>query len=226
MGLHDGHREKMRQRLLNSGVESLADHEILEMLLFYAIPRKNTNEIAHTLLKHFASLHGVLFARPEELRQIAGMGESAACLFLLTLDLCRRARLELAGSTLQTQEQALAYLREKFFGEKQEMILQLFLNRRGQIVLSRRMDGMLRWAGMDLQALVRDASSSASIASLLLAHNHPGGDPTPSQMDYAATDQVRAALEAVGVQLWDHIILAGDRGEQYVSMRESGYLMG
>ena len=226
MGLHDGHREKMRQRLLNSGVESMADHEILEMLLFYAIPRKNTNEIAHTLLKHFGSLHGVLFARPEELRQIAGMGESAACLFLLTLDLCRRARLELAGSTLQTQEQALAYLREKFFGEKQEMILQLFLNRRGQIVLSRRMDGMLRWAGMDLQALVRDVSSSASIASLLLAHNHPGGDPTPSQMDYAATDQVRTALDAVGVQLWDHIILAGDRGEQYVSMRESGYLMG
>ena len=216
----------MRQRLLNSGVESMADHEILEMLLFYAIPRKNTNEIAHTLLQHFGSLHGILFARPEELRQIAGMGESAACLFLLTLDLCRRARLELAGSTLQTQEEALAYLREKFFGEKQEMILQLFLNRRGQIVLSRRMDGMLRWAGMDLQALVRDASSSASIASLLLAHNHPGGDPTPSQMDYAATDQVRSALDAVGVQLWDHIILAGDRGEQYVSMRESGYLMG
>ena len=226
MGLHDGHREKMRQRLLNSGVESLADHEILEMLLFYAIPRKNTNEIAHTLLQHFGFLHGILFARPEELRQIAGMGESAACLFPLTLDLCRRARLELVSPTLQTQEQALDYLREKFFGEKQEMILQLFLNRRGQIVLSRRMDGMLRWAGMDLQALVRDAFSSASIASLLLAHNHPGGDPTPSQMDYAATDQVRAALDAVGVQLWDHIILAGDRGEQYVSMRESGYLMG
>ena len=226
MGLHDGHREKMRQRLLNSGVESLADHEILEMLLFYAIPRKNTNEIAHTLLQHFGFLHGILFARPEELRQIAGMGENAACLFLLALDLCRRARLELVSPTIQTQEQALDYLREKFFGEKQEMILQLFLNRRGQIVLSRRMDGMLRWAGMDLQALVRDASSSASIASLLLAHNHPGGDPTPSQMDYAATDQVRAALDAVGVQLWDHIILAGDRGEQYVSMRESGYLMG
>ena len=226
MGLHDGHREKMRQRLLNSGVESLADHEILEMLLFYAIPRKNTNEIAHALLEHCGSLHGVLFARPEELRQIAGMGENAACLFLLTLDLCRRARLELVSPTLQTQEQALDYLREKFFGEKQEMILQLFLNRRGQIVLSRRMDGMLRWAGMDLQALVRDASSSASIATLLLAHNHPGGDPMPSQMDYAATDQVRAALDAVGVQLWDHIILAGDRGEQYVSMRESGYLLG
>lgn len=224
MGVHDGHREKMRGRLLNHGAESLADHEILEMLLFNAIPRKNTNEIAHALLERHGSLHGVLFACPEDLLQSAGMGEGAACLFPLLLELCRRARLELVHSDLLTTEGALDYLREKFFGERREMILQLFLGKRGQIILSRRIGGALGWAGMDLQSLVRDASASGTVAYVLLAHNHPSGNPLPSDMDYAATNQVRDALKAVGIRLWDHIILAGERGERYSSLRESGYL--
>ena len=97
MGIHDGHREKMRQRFMTGGLDAFADHEILELLLYYAIPRRDTNPIAHALMERYGSLPAVLAAPMEDLKRTEGIGESAAVLLHLVPQVCRRARLAQVG---------------------------------------------------------------------------------------------------------------------------------
>ena len=119
MGIHDGHREKMRQRFLKGGLDSFADHEALELLLYYAIPRRDTNPIAHALMERYGSLSAVLTAPVEDLQRVAGIGESAAVLLKLAPQLYRKARLSDAEqeTVLSSVERVGAYLLERFAGE-------------------------------------------------------------------------------------------------------------
>ena len=124
MGIHDGHREKMRRRFLTGGLEPFADHEALELLLYYAIPRRDTNELAHRLLERYGSLSAVMTAPVEDLQQVPGVGENAAVLLRLIPQLWRKTRMaEAARETiLNSAERAGAYLLECFAGEKNEVI--------------------------------------------------------------------------------------------------------
>ena len=126
MGIHDGHREKMRQRFLKGGLESFADHEALELLLYYAIPRKDTNPIAHALMDRYGSLSAVLTAPVEDLRKVEGIGENAAVLLKLAPQLCRKARMADAEqeTVLNSSERAGAYLLERFADARNEVALQ------------------------------------------------------------------------------------------------------
>ena len=117
MGIHDGHREKMRKRFLSGGLEHFADHEALELLLFYAIPRRDVNPIAHELMNRYGSLSAVLAAPVEDLQKVDGIGESAAILLKLVPHLCHKARLADAGKqeiVLNTSGRAGVYLLEYF----------------------------------------------------------------------------------------------------------------
>ena len=116
MGIHDGHREKMRRRFLETGLEGFADHEALELLLYYAIPRRDTNPIAHALMERYDSLSGVLNAPVEDLEKVEGIGESAAILLSLVSRLSRKARIADASqeTILNSSERAGAYLLERF----------------------------------------------------------------------------------------------------------------
>ena len=118
MGIHDGHREKMRRRFLETGLEGFADHEALELLLYYAIPRRDTNPIAHALMERYDSLSGVLNAPVEDLEKVEGIGESAAILLSLVSRLSRKARIADASqeTILNSSERAGAYLLERFAG--------------------------------------------------------------------------------------------------------------
>ena len=118
MGIHDGHREKMRRRFLQGGLEPFADHEALELLLYYAIPRRDTNPIAHALMERYGSLAAVLDAPVEDLQKVEGVGESAAVLLKLVPQLYRKARLAEAEreTVLNSSERAGAYLLERFAG--------------------------------------------------------------------------------------------------------------
>ena len=107
MGIHDGHREKMRRRFLTGGLDGFADHEALELLLYYAIPRRDTNPIAHALMERYGSLSAVLAAPVEDLQKVEGIGERAAVLLKLVPQVCRMARLE------EAQRQQQAMLREQ-----------------------------------------------------------------------------------------------------------------
>lgn len=224
MGIHDGHREKMRRRFLSGGLEQFADHEALELLLYYAIPRRDTNPIAHALMDRYGSLSAVLAAPVEDLQKVEGIGENAAILLKLVPRLCGKARLADADRQeliLNTASRAGAYLLERFYGQRSEVIYQLCLDRKGKLLACKKLgEGSIASAALDIRKLVENAILH-SASSVVLAHNHPSGVASPSVEDYAATDRSRAALETIGVALADHIIVAdGD----YVSLAESGYL--
>ena len=223
MGIHDGHREKMRQRFLKGGLDSFADHEALELLLYYAIPRRDTNPIAHALMERYGSLSAVLTAPVEDLQRVAGIGESAAVLLKLAPQLYRKARLSDAEqeTVLSSVERVGAYLLERFAGEKNEVVYQLCLDRKGKLLACKKLgEGGVASADLDIRRLVENAILTGASA-VILAHNHPSGVALPSQEDYAATDRAKEALAVVGVALTDHIVVAdGD----YVSMADSGYI--
>ena len=223
MGIHDGHREKMRQRFLKSGLDAFADHEALELLLYYAIPRRDTNPIAHALMERYGSLSAVLAAPVEDLKKVEGVGESAAILLKLAPQLYRKAKMSDAEqeTILSSVERVGAYLLERFAGEKNEVVYQLCLDRKGKLLVCKKLgEGGVTSADLDIRRLVENALLTGASA-VGLAHNHPSGVALPSRDDYAATDRAKTALAVVGVALTDHIIVAdGD----FVSMADSGYI--
>lgn len=225
MNIHDGHREKMRQRFLKGGLESFADHEALELLLYYAIPRRDTNPTAHALMERYGSLSAVLSAPVEDLKKVEGVGESAAVLLKLVPQVCRKARMADAAqeNVLNSSEKAGAYLLERFAGEKNEVVYQLCLDRKGKLIACKRVgEGGVANAELNIRRVMENAILT-SASAVILSHNHPSGIALPSQDDYAATRRVQEALRTIGVALTDHIIVAdGD----FVSMADSGYLEG
>ena len=185
MGIHDGHREKMRQRFMTGGLDAFADHEILELLLYYAIPRRETNPIAHALMERYGSLPAVLAAPMEDLKRTEGIGESAAVLLHLVPQVCRRARLAQVGEdqVLNSSERAGAYLLECFDGESREVIYQLCLDRKGKLLACKRLgEGSVASADLDVRRLVENAILTGASA-VILAHNHPSGVALPSDGD-------------------------------------------
>ena len=222
MGLHDGHRQRAKERYRQMGADALADHELLELALFYAIPRQDTNETAHRLLKRFGSLQGVLYADPGELAAVEGIGESAAVLLRLTGDLSLRARkAALPEKLLNSPDRAGAYFAELLLGQKRELLYEACLDGKGKLLSCRCITkGTVTSSPLQVRQVVENALYSGA-DSVLLAHNHPSGVALPSQADVVVTRQVREALAPLGIVLRDHIIVA-DR--DYVSMAESGLL--
>jgi len=223
MNVHAGHREKMRTKFLAGGLDAFAEHEALELLLYYAIPRKDTNPIAHALMERYGSLSAVLAAPVEDLQKVEGIGESTAILLKLVPQIQKKARLADAKreTALTSVSQFGAYLLEQFRGEKNEVIYQLCLDRKGKLLACKRLgEGDVSSANLDIRRMIENAILT-SASGVVLAHNHPSGIALPSQDDYIATDQAKVALATIGVVLLDHIILADD---DFVSLAESGYL--
>ena len=222
MGIHDGHREKMRHRFCETGLEGFADHEALELLLYYAIPRRDTNELAHRLLTRYGSLSALLQAPIEDLRRVEGVGESAAVLLKLVPAFVYKAQRSAGQETvLNSTEKAGRYLLTCFAGERNEVIYQLCLDRKGKLLARKRLsEGGSAAAELNIRRLVENALLS-SASAVILSHNHPSGIDLPSREDYATTQQAQDALRTIGVELLDHIIVAED---DYVSLADSGIL--
>lgn len=223
MSIHDGHRDKMRQRYLRGGLESFAEHEALELLLYYAIPRRDTNPIAHALMERYGSLSAVLTAPVEDLQKVEGVGESAAILLTLAPKIYRKARLEETAQerVMNSTDRVGAYLLERFAGEKMEVVYQLCLDRKSKLLACKKLgEGGVASADLNIRTLMENAILT-SASQVILAHNHPSGVALPSPEDYAATDRAKAALATIGVVLLDHIIVAD---YDFVSMKESGYM--
>ena len=221
--IHRGHREKMRQRFLKSGLEGFADHEALELLLFYAIPRQDTNPIAHRLMERYGSLSAVLSAPAEDLKKVEGIGESAAVLLKAAGQIAQKARLSdaTAQRPLTDVEAVGAYLLERYAGETHEMLYELCLDQKGKLLACKRLsEGSASSAALDLRKVVENAILT-SASAVILAHNHPSGIALPSDDDCAATTRAARALQTIGVTLADHIVVADD---DFVSMAQSGYL--
>lgn len=223
MGVHDGHRERKKTQYRRGGGDAFADHELLELLLFYAIPRIDTNPLAHALLDRFGSLQAVFSASAEELEQVPGIGASAAVLISLVPALHRRALVSAANREviLDTRSRIGAYFRELLSTEPREVMYQLCLDAKG-----RRRNVYKLGAGdvssvtLNIRQIVENAINSKA-AMVALAHNHPSGVPFPSPEDREATARIRDALEVIDVRLVEHVIVADD---DYISMWESGMM--
>lgn len=223
MGIHDGHRDNMRKRFLTAGLDAFADHEALELLLFYAIPRRDTNPTAHALMSWYGSLSAVLDAPVEDLQRVAGIGESSAILLKLVPQLYHKACLADAAqeTVLNSAERAGSYLLHLFAGVSREILYQLCLDQKGKLLACKRLsEGSVSSAELNVRVMVENAILTHA-SGVILSHNHPSGIALPSQDDYNTTEQARTALNTVSVTLVDHIIVAdGD----FVSMADSGYL--
>ena len=223
MGVHDGHRDRMRKRFFENDLEGFASHEALELLLYYAIPRGDVNPLAHALMDRFGSLSGVFSAPAELLAQVDGVGERPAMLLRLVPQIAQKARLgdlerELA---LNTRERVGDYLLELFSRERNEAVYQICLDGKGKFLSCRRLgEGSASAVNLDVRKIVQNAILYCA-SSVILAHNHPSGVALPSQEDHAATLRVKAALESVDVRLEDHIVVAD---HDFISFSQSGFL--
>lgn len=223
MGVHDGHRDRLRQKFAEHGLDPFADHEILELLLFYPIARRNTNAIAHQLLEQFDSLEGVFSASEESLCQVAGVGEQAALFLHLMGELQRRLRLREGKEPviLNSTQSVGNYFLQRFDCEQVEVLYLACLDAKGKLLKCCRLsEGTSAAAEVNVRRVVEYALRFNATA-VILAHNHPSGVALPSREDIVATAQIESALGAIGVTLVDHIIVAdGD----FVSMAENGTL--
>ena len=221
--LHAYHRERMRRQFREHGLDSFADVNVLEFLLFYAIPRKDTNAIAHRLLDAFGSLSGVFDASVEDLMRIGNLTENAAVLIKLTTEAARRhqiCRMSM-NNILSTTQECGDFLASYFFGATEEMVYLLALDAKCKVLgCTKLFSGSVNSANLSVRKVVEYAIQTRA-TSVVLAHNHPSGIATPSQEDIHTTEEVAAALEPIGVLLADHIIVADD---DYVSMRDSDML--
>lgn len=221
MGTHDGHRKRMRDRLLSGG--PLADHELLEIALFYSIPRANTNGIAHELLERFGSLGGVFSASVTELMHCSGIGERSAQLLLLMGELHRRTSVKNNKSkdTLANSADAVSYVSSLFHSMRNERLYVISLDSRyrvlGADVVS---EGTIDEAAVYPRRVLW-AALSRNASSVVIAHNHPGGSPEPSLADIDMTMSLSSLFSSVGISLSDHIIVS-DEGYYCFSTEMSG----
>ena len=223
MSIHEGNRARIRQQLKTSGMDSLSDVQVLELLLYYAIPRQDTNPIAHALLARFGSLSGVLDASQAELVKIDGVGESAAALIKLVPQLERRCLISRSENIqiLNSTAKCGRYLVPFFHAESEELVYLLCLDAKCKLIDCVQVHhGDVNVAPISVRKIVKLALDLGA-TSVVLAHNHPAGIALPSQEDHATTLLVKKALQAVNVTLVDHLIVADD---DYVSMASDGLL--
>lgn len=222
MAVHDGHRERLKERFRTEGLDGFTEVQVLELLLFYSVPRKDTNEIAHALLEKFGTLAQVLDANPADLEKVPGMGSNSA-LFLKLLSAAGRryqiSRTE-SASILRTLEQCGAYLQPRFFGRKHEAVFLLCMDAKCKVLACKQVgEGSVNSAGVPIRRIVETALS-ANATMVVLAHNHPSGLALPSADDIQTTKRLAVALDTVEITLIDHLVFSDD---DYVSMAQSGY---
>ena len=223
MGVHDGHRERKKAQYRRCGSDPFADHELLELLLFFAIPRVDTNPAAHALLDRFGSLQAVFAASVEELEQVPHIGPNAALLISMIPALHRRAMVSAANSEviLDTRIRIGEYFRELLSTETREVMYQLCLDAKGRRRNIYKVgEGDIASVTLNKRQIVENAINSKA-AMVALAHNHPSGVAFPSPEDREATLQIQDALEVIDVRLVEHIIVADN---DYISMWESGMM--
>jgi len=219
----EGHRARMRARLLSAGAEALADHEMLEMVLFLALPRRDTKPVARALLGRFGSFGAVIAAPVNDLRGVEGLGEAGtAALKLVQGAALRLVRAEvMERPVLSNWDRLLDYLSAALARERVEQFRVLFLDARNRLLADEAQSrGTVNHTPVYPREVVKRALELHATA-LILVHNHPSGDPTPSHEDVAMTEEVRAAASVLSVALHDHIIIGNGR---WLSFRQQGLL--
>lgn len=223
MKLHEGHRKRVKDRYLAEGLDAFEDHQVLELLLFYCIPRKDTNELAHRMIREFGSLAGLFEADPKDISRRCGVSENTAILVSLIPPLARRYFTAKWGDkpALNSSSKAGEYCVSLFAGRTYEAFYAICLDAQNRVNYAALVqEGTLTEAPV-YPRLIVEAALRHQASSVILAHNHPGGSMQPSRADAEVTRRVTSALEPISVNVVDHIIVAGER---YFSFKENGLI--
>ena len=207
----DGHRERLRERYRRAGFNAFAEYELLELLLFYALPRRDTKAIARKLLERFGSLSAVIAATPAELKTVEGVGEKTAAFLCLVGEIDRRAALaEHERTPMNTRGAVAEYCYHLLRGRKSECVYALLFDARFNLIAARLIaEGLPDRVALLPRRVAEEALAHAAV-HVVLTHNHPAGDSTPSAEDLSATQRVREALSTVGISLSEHIIVTDE----------------
>lgn len=209
------------KRFRTEGLDNFEQVQVLELLLFFAIPRRDTNELAHALLERFGSVSRVLDAPASQLMKVPGIGENAVTLLHLSKELGRYYQVDSAqkGKVMKDIEACGRYLLPYFFGRQVETVFLLCLNASCNVISCQEIgEGEINSAVISVRRIVETALAEKA-STVVLAHNHPSGLAVPSREDVMTTRRIAAALAAVEVTLFDHLIVADD---DYVSLVQSG----
>ena len=220
MSIHDGHRSRLRERFLEEGLEHFSSHQVLELLLFYCIPRRDTNEIACNLMKRFGSFSAVLEAPVSELKKVSGMGDGAATFLSMILEVERYYNTDhnKKPKFMCSAEDYGRYLMGKLNNKRNEEVYMMCLDAKQKMISCREVgEGCTNYASVPIRRIVETALADNAV-TVILTHNHPSGLAIPSPEDIHTTHRLAAALSTVDIILADHIIVAdGD----YISLVES-----
>lgn len=219
----EGHRARLRARLLTAGPDSLADHELLELVLFLALPRRDTKPIARALLSRFGSFAAAIAAPLPDLRGIEGLGDAgAAALKAVQAAALRLTRAEVVDRpVLAHWDRVIDYLQSVMARERVEQVRVLFLDGRNRLLAD---EAQSRGTVDHTPVYPREVCKRAlelHATAMILAHNHPSGDPAPSPDDVAMTRAIQQAASALSVVLHDHVIIGNGR---WFSFRQQGLL--
>lgn len=215
--MHEQHRERLKARFLNEGLDAFDAHQALELLLFYAIPRRDTNPIAHRLIEHYGSLSAVLDADPSELQRIEGMGISSSVLLSMLKPLWRLYRQDSSRHRipLDTYQTACSFCVDLFAGRIKEALYLLCLDPSCRLIRNILLhEGTISEVAVHPRTVVETALRNQA-SQVMLVHNHPLGQLEPSQSDILFTRKITMALSAIGIRTADHIIVCGENAYSF-----------
>ena len=210
--MHEGHRQRLVKRFIDEGLENFQEHEILELMLFYAIPRVDTNIIAHRLIEMFGSLSGVLEADARDLEQVPGIGKKAAAYLGMYPDVFRAYHRSKLGKrpSIRSIKDACDFAESLLFGKNYEQFYVIWLDTQDRVIHSERLsEGGISESPVYLGKVAAAALRHHAVRGFI-AHNHPGGNVTPSKADISTTHDILRALALLGIELVDHIIVGED----------------
>ena len=222
MSIHDGHRERMKARFLQHGLENFDEHNVLEILLFYSLPRVDVNPIAHALMSRFGSLASVFDAPIEELEKVEGVGRNTALLIKLIPQISRRYLMSKSSSEeiLNSTKKAGSFLIPRYYAERDEVVYMICLDAKCKVLCCRLMTrGSVNSADISIRKIV-EVALLHNATSVIISHNHTSGIALPSVEDKETTRKIYFSLKAVDISLTDHIIVADS---DYVSFADSGF---
>ncbi len=221
--VHQGHRLRVKERFLNEGLDSFSDHQILELLLFYCIPMKDTNDLSHALIQEFGTLDKLLEANPKDISQRCKVSENTSILISMIPQLTRRYLKLKSGEKpmLNSSSKAGDYAVALLTGRVYEGFYVICLDSQNRVNHAELVhEGTINEAPVYPRLIVETALRHRA-NSIILAHNHPGGTLQPSLADVEITKKIIIALEPISIKVIDHIIVAGD---SYYSFAEKGLM--
>lgn len=221
MSIHNGHRQRLKDRFRAEGLDHFSERHALELLLFYAIPQRDTAPLAQELLDRFGSLPQVMEAPIQELEKVPGVGANVSTLLALSTAFGRYYMVKRTSNAaiLNTTELCGNYLLQHFRGRRNETVFLLCLDAKCKLLSCKEVgEGSVNSANIPIRRVV-ELALAVNATTVVLAHNHPSGIAVPSDEDVLTTRRLAVALDAVEICLADHIVVADD---DYVSMLQSG----